>query len=154
MKQSENKIPITILVCDDDEGDRAATRRALRDARVSNALRFVEDRDQLRDYLYQRRAFAGETGKAPRPGLILLDLHVPRPDEREAPEVIEADPTLLDIPVVLLSASPLNADAVRDCRLGETTLMAKPVTLSGLAKAMDAIGRHWLEIVELLPMPA
>ena len=69
MKRSENKIPITILICDDDEGDRMVTRRALHDARVSNALRFVEDGEQLLDYLYQRRAFSGETGSGSASGV-------------------------------------------------------------------------------------
>ena len=77
MMQSENKIPITILICDDDEDDRMLTRQALEQAHISNSLRFVEDGEQLLDYLYQRGEFAGETGKAPRPGLILLDLYMP-----------------------------------------------------------------------------
>jgi CheY-like chemotaxis protein len=154
MKRSENKVPITILICDDDERARMVTERALYDARVSNVLRFVEDGEQLFDYLHQRRAFSGETGMAPRPGLILLDLQVPREDWRGSLEGMEIDRTLADIPVVFLSKSSLNDDAVRDCQLGATTFMTKPVTLSGLATAMDALGRHWFEIVELLPASA
>ncbi len=154
MARSEHKIPITILVCDDDEGDRIATQRALNDARVSNAVRFVEDGGQLLDYLYQRRAFSGETGRAPRPGLILLDLRKPRIDGHEPPRVARLDATLVEIPIVFLSTSPLNDDAVRECRLGTNASMTKPVTLPGLVNALNALGRHWLEIVELLPSPA
>lgn len=154
MKQSENSIPITILICDDDEGDRMVTRQALHHARVSNALRFVEDGEQLLDYLYQRRAFSGETGSAPRPGLILLDLHSAKTDGHESPNVESVDATLVEIPVIFLSTSPFNDEAVRDCQLGANTSMTKPVTLPGLMTALNTLGRHWLEIVELLPTPA
>src|SRR5438874_13797079 len=82
--QDRHKIPITILVCDDDEDDRMLTQQALEDAHISNDLRFVEDGEQLLDYLYQRGEYAGETGAAPRPGLILLDLNMPKLDGREA----------------------------------------------------------------------
>jgi CheY-like chemotaxis protein len=81
MMRDNHKIPITILICDDDEDDRMLTQQALEDAHISNALRVVEDGEQLLDYLYQRRAFAGETGAAPRPGLILLDLNMPARSE-------------------------------------------------------------------------
>jgi CheY-like chemotaxis protein len=70
MTQDKNKIPITILICDDDEDDRMLTQQALEDAHISNNLRFVEDGEQLLDYLYQRGEYAGETGKAPRPGSV------------------------------------------------------------------------------------
>src|SRR5579872_6509355 len=99
MMQDRNKIPITILVCDDDEDDRALTQQALEDAHISNNLRFVEDGEQLLDYLYQRGKYAGETGLAPRPGIILLDLNMPRLDGREALKVIKSDPSLSNIPV-------------------------------------------------------
>ncbi len=78
MMQDRNKIPITILVCDDDEDDRMLTQQALEDAHISNTIRFVEDGEQLLDYLFQRGAFGGEAGLAPRPGLILLDLNMPK----------------------------------------------------------------------------
>ena len=98
MMHRKNKIPITILICDDDEDDRVLTQQALEDAHVSNALRFVEDGEQCLDYLYQRGEFAGETGLAPRPGLILLDLNMPKLGGREVLAAIKGDPTLRDIP--------------------------------------------------------
>lgn len=154
MMQDTHKIPITILICDDDEEDRMLTRQALEQAHVSNSLRFVEDGEELLDYLYQRGAYAGETGEAPRPGLILLDLNMPKKDGREALKVIKGDKTLHDIPVVVLSTSRLDEDIVRSYQLGVNSFITKPVTFSGLVEAMNVLGRYWLEIVELPPVPA
>jgi CheY-like chemotaxis protein len=154
MMQDTHKIPVTILVCDDDEDDRMLTQQALEDAHISNDVRFVEDGEQLLDYLYQRGQFAGEMGKAPRPGLILLDLNMPRMDGREALRKIKGDPTLQDIPVVVLSTSGLDADIVRSYQLGVNSFITKPVTFSGFVDAMNVLGRYWLEIVELPPVRA
>jgi CheY-like chemotaxis protein len=153
MMQDKHKIPITILICDDDEDDQALTRQALEDAHISNDLRFVEDGEQLLDYLYQRGEYAGETGAAPRPGLILLDLNMPKIDGREALQRIKGDPTLVDIPIVILTTSGLDADVIRSYRLGVNSFITKPVTFSGLVDAMNVLGRYWLEIVELPPVP-
>ena len=154
MTRSENKIPITILICDDDEDDRMLTQQALADAHVTNTVRFVEDGEQLLDYLYQRGEFAGETGKAPRPGIILLDLNMPKMGGREALKVIKGDKTLHDIPIVVLSTSRLDEDIIRSYQLGVNSFITKPVTFSGLVEAMNVLGRYWLEIVELPPMAA
>ena len=150
-ENNTHKIPITILVCDDDADDRALTRLALEGARISNTLRFVEDGAQLLDYLYQREAFGGETGSAPRPGLILMDLNMPNVDGREALRIIKDDPSLRDIPVVVLTSSRLGKDAVESHELGVTAFLQKPVTLSGLLEAMNVLDRYWLSIVELSP---
>jgi CheY-like chemotaxis protein len=151
MMNHQHKIPITILVCDDDEDDRMLTQQALEDAHVSNAVCFVSDGEQLLDYLYQRGEYAGETGKAPRPGLILLDLNMPKVDGREALKTIKGDPSLRDIPVVVLSTSRLDEDIARSYQLGVNSFITKPVTFSGLVEAMNVLGRYWLEIVELPP---
>lgn len=149
MTREQNKIPITILICDDDADDRLLTQQALENAHISNNLRFVEDGEQLLDYLYQRGRYAGETGEAPRPGLILLDLNMPKMDGREALKVIKGDKTLLDIPIVVLSTSGLDQDIVRSYQLGVNSFITKPVTFAGLVEAMNVLGRYWLEIVEL-----
>jgi len=154
MMLDKHTIPITILICDDDEDDRMLTQQALEDAHISNALRFVEDGEQLLDYLYQRGAFAGETGAAPRPGLILLDLNMPTMDGREALRLIKQDATLVDIPVVVLTTSSLDEDIIKSYKLGVNSFITKPVTFSGLVEAMNVLGRYWLEIVELPPVPA
>jgi CheY-like chemotaxis protein len=152
--KNKNKIPITILICDDDEDDRMLTKQALEDAHISNNLRFVVDGEQLLDYLYQRGEYAGELGKAPRPGLILLDLNMPKIDGREALKLIKGDPTLRDIPIVVLSTSGFDQDIIRSYQLGVNSFITKPVTFSGLVEAMNVLGRYWLEIVELPPAAA
>lgn len=152
MTHRTHKIPITILICDDDEDDRMLTQQALEQAHVSNALEFVEDGEQLLDYLYQRGVYAGEQGKAPRPGLILLDLNMPKMDGREALKVIKEDKSLRDIPIVVLSTSRFDQDIVRSYQLGVNSFISKPVTFSGLVEAMNVLGRYWLEIVELPPV--
>lgn len=149
-----SKIPITILICDDDGRSRALTRRALEDAHVSNSLQFVDNGAQLLDYLLQRGVYAGETGSAPRPGLILLSLSLPKMDGRDALKVIKGDKTLRDIPVVVLSTSTLDEEIVRGYQLGVNTFTPKPITFPGLVDAMHALGGYWLEIVELAPTPA
>jgi CheY-like chemotaxis protein len=154
MIRDTHKIPITILICDDDENDRMLTQQALEGAHISNAIRFVEDEVQLLDYLYQRGEFSGETGRAPRPGLILLDLDLPRMERRDALKLVKSDPTLLDIPIVVLSTSVVEEDIVRGYQLDVNSFITKPLTFSGLVQAMNALGRYWLEIVELPPVPA
>ena len=154
MTRDKNTIPITILICDDDEDDRMLSKQALEEAHVSNDVRFVEDGEQLLDYLYQRGEYAGETGTAPRPGLILLDLNMPKMDGREALKLIKGDKALHDIPIVVLTTSGLDQDIVRSYQLGVNSFIKKPVTFSGLVEAMNVLGRYWLEIVELPPTPA
>ena len=144
-------IPITILVCDDDEDDRMLTKLALEGAHISNAVRFVSDGAQLLDYLYQRGAYGGETGAAPRPGLILMDLNMPNIDGRDALRRIKEDPSLKSIPVVVLTTSRLGRDVIESYDLGVTAFIQKPVTLSGFLVAMNVLDHYWLEIVELSP---
>ena len=151
MMQGRHKIPITILICDHGEEDRSLTQRALEDAHIVNDLKFVEDGEELLDYLQRRGAYAGETGAAPRPGLILLDLEMPRMDGREALERIRGDPTLVDIPVTILTTLRRDADVIDGHRLGVTSFITKPVTFLGLVDAMNVLDRYWLQIVELPP---
>jgi CheY-like chemotaxis protein len=149
MMQDRHKIPITILICDDDEDDRMLTQQALAEAHIANELRFVEDGEDLLDYLHQRGKYAGETGLAPRPGLILLDLNMPKMDGRTALQAIKSNPMMNDIPIVILSTSSLDEDIVRSYKLGVNSFISKPVTFTGLVDAMHVLGRYWLEIVEL-----
>jgi CheY-like chemotaxis protein len=145
------KIPITIVICDDDEDDRLLTRLALEGARIANALRFVNDGVELLDYLYQRGPFAGEQGLAPRPGLILMDLDLPNMDGHETLRHIREDPALRTIPVVVLTTSRLDKDVHERREPGVTAFIQKPVTLTGLLDALNVLDRYWLEIVELSP---
>jgi hypothetical protein len=122
MTQDRRRIPVTILICADGAEDRLRTRQMLEDAHIVNDLRFVEDDEQLLDYLQQRGAYAGE---------------------------------LADIPMAILTMSQLHAggtDLIESNRLGVSSLVAKPLTFSGLVDAMNVLGRYWLEIVESPPV--
>ena len=142
--------PIVILLADDDEEDRMLAADAMRESRVANDLRFVEDGEELLDYLYKRGSYAGQDA-APTPGLILLDLNMPRKDGREALREIKADPDLRRIPVVVLTTSKAEEDIYRTYDLGANSFITKPVSFEGLVNVMRDIGRYWIEIVELPP---
>ena len=139
---------IVILMADDDADDRMLTSDALEESRLVNELRFVEDGEELLDYLYHRGRYADPAG-SPRPGVILLDLNMPRKDGREALREIKADPELRRIPIVVLTTSKAEADVYRSYDLGANSYIAKPVTFEALVDVMRGLGRYWLEIVEL-----
>ncbi|HET9300368.1 MAG TPA: response regulator [Candidatus Polarisedimenticolaceae bacterium] len=140
--------PITILLADDDEDDRRLTRDALAESRLANDLRCVEDGQQLLDYLRREGAF-GNGVDAPRPGLILLDLNMPKVDGREALQAIKADPRLRSIPVVVLTTSKSEEDVFRTYDLGVNSFITKPVSFEGLVEVVRILGHYWFEIVEL-----
>ena len=140
--------PIIILLADDDEEDRMLAAGALAESRVVNDLRFVEDGDELLDYLYHRGQYA-DAQSSPSPGLILLDLNMPRKDGREALREIKADPDLRRIPVVVLTTSKAEEDIYRTYDLGASSYITKPVTFDRLVELMKTLGHYWIEFVEL-----
>ncbi|GAB0111346.1 response regulator [Pseudoalteromonas distincta] len=140
--------PITILMADDDEDDRLLTQDALAESRVLNELHFVEDGVELLEYLERRGKFE-DKAISPRPGLILLDLNMPRMDGREALEAIKANPNLKGIPVVILTTSKQEEDMVKGYNLGAASYITKPVTFDGLVELMKTLGKYWVEFVEL-----
>jgi two-component system, response regulator len=139
---------ITILLAEDDPDDRMLLQEAVLEGRLANEMRCVEDGEELLDYLRRRGRYTGE-GAAPRPGLILLDLNMPRKDGREALREIKADPDLRQIPVVVLTTSKAEEDVFRSYDLGANSFVTKPVTFQSLVDLMRTLGRYWLEIVEL-----
>ncbi len=142
---------ITLLMADDDEEDRMLTREALAESRLANDLRLVEDGEELMDYLRQRGKYA-PPASAPRPGLILLDLNMPRKDGREALREIKADPDLRAIPIIVLTTSKAEEDIMRSYDLGASSFITKPVTFDGLVDVMRTLGRYWFHIVDLPPV--
>lgn len=139
---------ITLLMAEDDEEDRLLTREALSESRLANDLHFVENGEELLDYLQRRGKYAAPA-PAPRPGLILLDLNMPRKDGREALREIKADPTLRAIPVIVLTTSKAEEDIMRSYDLGASSFITKPVTFEGLVDVMRTLGRYWFQIVDL-----
>jgi two-component system response regulator len=145
---SEPSTPIVILMADDDPDDRELAEAALQESRLANQLHFVEDGEQLMAYLRNQPPYEDRTAH-PRPGLILLDLNMPRKDGREALAEIKADPQLRPIPVIVLTTSRAEEDVFRSYDLGVNSFISKPVTFDGLVQVMRVLGRYWFEIVEL-----
>jgi CheY-like chemotaxis protein len=141
--------PFTILLADDDEEDRQLARDALQDARLANEMKFAVDGQDLLDYLRREGRWAGPSVDAPRPGIILLDLNMPKKDGREALAEIKADASLRRIPVVVLTTSNDEADVLRTYDLGVNSFITKPVTFAGLVEVMRSWTQYWFEIVEL-----
>lgn len=135
-------------MADDDEDDRLLTKDALKESRVRNSLYCVEDGVELLQYLRREGKFSDKS-LSPKPSLILLDLNMPRKDGREALQEIKADPNLKNIPVVILTTSVQEEDKIKGYNLGAASYIAKPVNFDGLVKLMKALGRYWVEFVEL-----
>lgn len=140
--------PITILMADDDPDDRQMTREAFEASRLANDLRFVENGVELMDYLFRRNQFA-DPESSPRPGLILLDLNMPKKDGRQALSEMKADASLRNIRVVVMTTSKAEEDILRTYDLGASSYVTKPVTFTALVDVISTLGRYWLEIVEL-----
>ena len=142
--------PITILMADDDREDCMLAKEALAESRLANDLRFVHDGEELMEYL-RRRGRYSPPADLPRPGLILLDLNMPKMDGREAISEIKAEPDLRRIPIVVLTTSTAEEDIIRSYDLGVNSFVIKPVSFDALVETMKTLARYWFQIVELPP---
>jgi CheY-like chemotaxis protein len=147
--KNEGKM-ITIVLADDDADDRQMTEEAFAENRLANQMQAVEDGEELMDYLHRRGQYARLQGE-PLPGLILLDLNMPRKDGREALKEIKSDPNLRRIPIVVLTTSKAEEDIVRSYDLGVNSYVTKPVTFKSLVELIKVLGLYWFEVVELPP---
>lgn len=143
-----NARPIVILMAEDDPDDRLLVREAFEESRLLNELRFVEDGEELLEYLRRQGSYA-DAESAPKPGLILLDLNMPRKDGREALREIKADPDLRRIPIVVMTTSKAEEDIFRSYDMGASSYISKPVTFERLVELMKSLGNYWIEFVEL-----
>ena len=140
--------PITILLADDDEEDRMLACDALAESRLSNNIYCVTDGEDLMNYLHRRGKYTAPAA-APRPGVILLDLNMPKMDGREALREIKSDLKLRQIPVVVMTTSKSHEDIFHSYDLGASSFISKPVTFEGLIEVMKGLGRYWFEIIDL-----
>ncbi|HUA69383.1 MAG TPA: response regulator [Candidatus Saccharimonadales bacterium] len=141
---------IAIVLADDDADDRKLTEDAFTENRLANEFHAVEDGEELMDYLLRRGKYESLHGEA-LPGLILLDLNMPRKDGREALKEIKAHPELRRIPIVVLTTSKAEEDIIRSYDLGVNSYVTKPVTFKSLVELIKVLGRYWFEVVELPP---
>ena len=147
---SNGRKHIIILYAEDDPEDRMLVEDAMEESRLANELHFVEDGEELMDYLHRRGKYT-ELSNKPLPGLILLDLNMPNKDGREALEEIKADPDLRRIPIVVLTTSKAEEDILRTYDMGVGGFVVKPVTFESLVYVMKSVTRYWFEIVEQPP---
>jgi two-component system, response regulator len=137
-----------VIVCaDDDADDRMLVQDAFEEAGLNDYLQFVEDGEQLLDYLTHKNGFTAEN--APRPDVILLDLNMPRKDGREALAEIKRDSSLRRIPVVILTTSKAMEDVSGSYDLGASGFITKPVSYEGLVDAARILRKYWFEVAEL-----
>lgn len=139
---------VLILMAEDDPEDAMLAADALHEAKLLNPFVVVEDGWALMDYLHRTGAFA-PPHPAVRPGIILLDLNMPRMNGKEALAEIRSDPGLRDIPVVVLTTSRADEDVLRSYTLGANSFIVKPVSFEGLVDVMRGIESYWFEMVRL-----
>jgi CheY-like chemotaxis protein len=140
--------PVVLLLADDDPDDRFLTEEALKESRLINDIRTVEDGEELMAYLQHKGKYA-DPAMPPKPGVILLDLNMPKKDGREALKEIKSDPELRKIPIIVLTTSKAEEDIYRSYDLGVNSFITKPVSFDALVDIMRIIGKYWFEIVDL-----
>ena len=127
-------------------------KEAWEENRLANDLRFVSDGEELLDYLQHRGQYS-DPADSPFPGLILLDLNMPKKDGREALLEIKASPELRQIPIVVLTTSKAEEDIFRSYDLGASSYITKPVTFEGLVETVQHLETYWFAVVELPAAP-
>jgi CheY-like chemotaxis protein len=147
-----NKRLLNIMIAENDEDDRTLVRFAFAECKLPNAIHFVEDGEELLDYLYQRGPYENSTNSV-RPDLILLDLGLPKLNGHEALKEIKSDPKLRSIPVVIFTTSRSTKDINSTYSMGANSFIVKPVSFDGLIQVMNGLAAYWSEITELPVVP-
>jgi CheY-like chemotaxis protein len=136
---------IDVLLVEDDPGDVLMTREAFEQHKVANQLHVVSDGVEAMRFLRREEGYAD----VPRPGLILLDLNLPRKDGREVLADIKSDPELCDIPVVVLTTSSADEDIVRSYKLHANAYVTKPVDFNRFVDVVRQIDHFFVTVVSL-----
>jgi CheY-like chemotaxis protein len=142
-----SKKPFVVLLAEDDEHDIVATKRAWKKHNIVNALYIVNDGEECLDFLHQRGKYS-EPGTAPRPGILLLDIKMPKMDGLAVLEHIRKDKKLCHLPVIILTTSKAEEDRLRGYDLGVNAYIVKPVGFENFSDAVRAINVFW-QLVEL-----
>ncbi len=139
---------VRILIADDDEDDLMLIADAFKESRLMNPIDFVKDGEELMHYLRKEGQYA-DTGDIPLPGIILLDLNMPKKDGRTALKEIREDPKLRNIPIVVLTTSKSEEDILKTYDLGVNSFITKPVTFDRLVDVVKVLRQYWIEIVAI-----
>jgi len=144
MSNEDNKI--RILMAEDDSDDRLLFQDALEEIRFGNHIDYVENGQELLDYLNRIGKYENLAG-TPLPGLILLDLNMPIKDGREALEEIKQTPELKRVPIVVLTTSSADEDVIKSYDLGVNSFITKPVTFESMVHAVQTVTDYWFQVV-------
>jgi CheY-like chemotaxis protein len=136
---------VDVLLVEDDPGDILMTKEAFEHYKIRNQLHVVTDGEQALDFLHQ----AGDYASAPRPGLILLDLNLPRRDGLEVLADLKQDPVLRVIPVVILTTSQAEEDILRSYSLHANAYISKPVDFERFIDVIRQIDSFFITVVKL-----
>jgi CheY-like chemotaxis protein len=145
MADSGDYQPVDVLLVEDDEGDALMTREAFEFYRIRNTLHVVTDGEQALDFVRRQGRFAG----APRPGLILLDVNLPRVSGLEVLAELKQDPELRVIPIVMLTTSQAEEDILRSYKLHANAYVSKPVDFEHFIEAIRQIDTFFMALVQL-----
>jgi len=145
MNEVKNHIPI--LMADDDPDDRILMLEALAENKIPNSIYFVEDGEELLDYLEKKGKYAVQP--CITPGIIFLDLNMPKVDGRQALKKIKGDPKLRKIPILILTTSKAELDILEAYELGVNSFITKPAKFEELVKVTREIGTYWFGTVTL-----
>ena len=138
--------PIKILLVEDNAGDVRLTREAFKECKVATIMEVVSDGEEALAFLKRNGS-----GVENHPDIILLDLNLPKKDGREVLAEIKSDPTLRQIPVVILTTSKANQDILKCYDMHANCYIAKPVDVNEFIQAVKTIEDFWLTIVKLPP---
>lgn len=140
--------PRSILIAEDDQDDRQWIKEALAKCQFEQETHFVVDGEELMDFLLHRGQYTA-TASLAYPGLILLDLNMPKKDGRECLKEIKSDPRLRHIPVIIFTTSKASEDTYRTYSMGANTVFHKPVTFDNLVKIMQTLTSYWFGLAEV-----
>lgn len=146
----ENIKQVKILLVEDNLQDIEITRRAFAKGRMKNELIVVRDGEEALDYLFRRGSFQYPLS-SPRPGMILLDLNLPKVGGLDVLKQIKQDESLKSIPVIVMTVSPREEDVVRSYNLGVNTYIQKPVEFDNFMRVVITIQEYWIFIATLPP---
>lgn len=144
----KNAKQVPVLLIEDDEDDICLVERAFKKGRILNKLYVVRDGDEALEFLRHTGRYASGAD-APRPGIILLDLNMPRMDGRELLKIIKSDESLRRIPVIVLTTSKAERDVLESYNHGANSFITKPVEFDKFLDAVITLGKYWLNIVEV-----
>lgn len=135
--------PVVILLVEDDPAHAEIVRRNFENSLIANRVYHVADGQEALDYLFHKDRF-NDPESSPRPGLILLDLRLPKVDGLEVLKTIKADPDLCRIPVVVLTTSSAEYDVVKAYDRHANSYLVKPVDFPQFVSLMESLGYYWL----------